>query len=62
MTFEELCKKMDSEGWTRKTFKSPEHYRGWYYRNRKKFEWLWAPVITHPLTLWYQPRPPKKKG
>lgn len=61
MTFDELCIKMESEGWTRKDFKSPEHYRGWYYRNRKKFERSGLWIISHALTFWYRPLPPKKK-
>jgi len=55
MTFEELCKKMKAEGWTRKDFKDSKHYRGWYYRTRKTIERSGKWVIDHPLTVFYRP-------
>jgi len=62
MSFEELCQKMESEGWTRKDFKDEKHYRGWYYRNRKKVERSGAWHIEHPMTFFYRPIVPSSKG
>ena len=55
MSFDKLCEKMEAEGWTRKDFNSCEHYRGWYYRNRKKVIRSGVWHIDHPLTFWYKP-------
>ena len=54
-SFEKLCVKMEREGWTRKDFKSSDHYRGWYYRNRKKVERSGKWHIDYPFTFWYRP-------
>jgi len=55
LSFEELCEKMEAAGWTRKDFNNAEHYRGWYYRNRKKVERSSSWHINHPFTFWHRP-------
>lgn len=54
-TPEELKALMEEPGYTAKTFKNSQHYRGWYYRNRKKMFISGVWHIDEPMTFYYKP-------
>jgi len=54
ISFEELDKRMKSNGWKRKDFKDGKHYKNWYYRNHKNINLSGIWHIDHPNIIWYR--------
>ena len=55
MNLQDFEKIMISRGYKKKRFKSSQHYRGWYYRNRKKVIISHQWHIDDPFTFWFKP-------